>query len=225
MIVRDLWVRHGRFVALEAVNGRFAPGSLTAVAGPNGAGKSTLLDALAGLARPWRGTIDCQARAENRLAYLPQQAALNLDFPMTVEELTALGLWRRFGAFRALPEPASAQVAAALAAVGLTGLRRRQINQLSIGQRRRAFFARLLLEDAAVLLLDEPFAAVDASTVSVLISMIARWHQEGRTVIAVMHDLDQIRAHFPSTLLLARTAIAWGDTASVLTPDNLALAR
>ena len=89
---------------------------------------------------------------------------------------------------------------------------------------RRAFFARLLLLDAEVMLLDEPFAAVDARTVESLLALMARWHEEGRTIVAVMHEFDQVRAHFPSTLLLARSPVAWGDTSSVLTDENLAKA-
>ena len=89
---------------------------------------------------------------------------------------------------------------------------------------RRAFFARLMLLDAEVMLLDEPFAAVDTRTVESLLALMARWHDEGRTIIAVMHEFDQVRAHFPSALLLMRSPIAWGDTSSVLTADNLAKA-
>jgi zinc/manganese transport system ATP-binding protein len=220
--LRNLSVRHGRRLALERVSGRFETGSLTAVVGPNGAGKTTLMDALAGLIRPYRGDVVCAARARNEVAYLPQQARLDQDYPVTVAELVSLGLWQSFGGFRA-PAPALAdRVADAIAAVGLTNLTHRRIAELSVGQMRRALFARLLLLDARVLLLDEPFAAVDARTVDVLLGLIARWHSQQRTVIAVVHDFDQVRSYFPSTLVLARTPIAWGETRTVLTDENLA---
>ena len=88
----------------------------------------------------------------------------------------------------------------------------RPIGELSLGELQRALFARLILQDPAVILLDEPFAAVDAKTVSILLGQLIRWHEEGRTIIAVLHDLDLVRAHFPSTLVLARRCVAWGKT-------------
>jgi zinc/manganese transport system ATP-binding protein len=217
----NLSVRHGRRVALDSLTGRFDPGSLTAVVGPNGAGKSTLLNALAGLTRPSTGTITNPALTRNRLAYLQQQQDLDRDYPVTVGEIVALGLWRAFGPLRTPPPTLAEQTATAIEAVGLTGLATRRIAELSVGQMRRAFFARLLLLDAEVILLDEPFAAVDARTVEALLALIAQWHSEGRTVIAVVHDFDQVRAYFPDTLILARHPIAWGPTEGVLTDHNL----
>jgi zinc/manganese transport system ATP-binding protein len=220
----DITVRHGRRLALDNLAGHFQTGSLTAVVGPNGAGKSTLLNVLAGLTRPNTGTVTCLARTRNRLAYLQQHQDLDRDYPVTVAELVGLGLWRDFGPIRTPPATLAAHVAGAIEAVGLTGLGNRQIAELSVGQMRRTFFARLLLLDAEVILLDEPFAAIDATTVEALLRLIATWHQESRTVIAVVHDLDQVRAHFPDTLVLARHIIAWGPTITVLTDHNLAQA-
>jgi zinc/manganese transport system ATP-binding protein len=222
--VRNVSVRHGLHVALEGVNGRFASGSLTAVVGPNGAGKSTVRNVLAGLTRPNRGEVVCAARGRRRMAYLQQQTELDRDFPVTVAELVGLGLWRGFGAFRAPPRIVADRVVEAIGTVGLLDSIDRRIGELSVGQLRRAFFARLMLLDAEVMLLDEPFAAVDTRTVESLLALMARWHDEGRTIIAVMHEFDQVRAHFPSALLLMRSPIAWGDTSAVLTKDNLAKA-
>jgi zinc/manganese transport system ATP-binding protein len=222
--VRNISVRLGRRLALEGVSGRFEPGSLTAVVGPNGAGKSTLLNVLAGLTPPLRGHVACPARARHRIAYLQQQAELDRDYPVTVGELVGLGLWRSFGAFRAPARALPERVAEAADAVGLLDLIDRRIGELSVGQLRRAFFARLVLLDAEVLLLDEPFAAVDARTVDALLALMARWHGERRTVVAVMHDFALVRAHFPSTLILARTPVAWGETGSTLTDTHLAKA-
>ena len=208
--LRDVTVQYGRRVALEGLSGRFVSGSLTAVVGANGAGKSTLLAAIAGTVRLAGGALDCPAR--ERLAYLPQLAAVHGDFPLTVAELIALGGWRDFGAFRAPAAALRARAAAAAAAVGLASRLGRRIGELSVGELQRALFARLILQDAAVILLDEPFAAVDAQTISVLLDQVARWHHEGRTVIAVLHDLDLVRARFPTTLVLARRCVAWGPT-------------
>jgi zinc/manganese transport system ATP-binding protein len=212
--LRNVTVRYGRRVALEAVNGEFASGSLTAVIGANGAGKSTLLAAIAGVVRLADGAVECAAR--RRLAYLPQLSAIDRDYPLSVAELIALGGWPEIGAFRA-PRPALRQrIAAAAETVGLSGRLERSIGEISVGEFQRALFARLILQDATVILLDEPFAAVDAQTMSLLLDQITRWHEEGRTVIAVLHDLDLVQARFPSTLVLARRCLAWGPTEAAL---------
>jgi zinc/manganese transport system ATP-binding protein len=221
--LRELSVRYGRRLALENLTGGFAAGSLTAVVGPNGAGKSTLLKALARIVRTRRGAITATGD-RRRVAYLPQQTALDRGFPITVGEFVALGGWRRFGAFRSAPREIAEQVAEAIAAIELDGLTGRQIADLSVGQFQRALFARILMQDADVLLLDEPFAAIDQRTSEDLLQLLRRWHDEGRTIIAVLHDLTQIHAHFPMTLLLARRGLGWGETAAVLTPENLARA-
>jgi zinc/manganese transport system ATP-binding protein len=214
VVLRDVTVRYGRRTALEAVSGEFAPGSLTAVVGANGAGKSTLLAAIAGIVRPARGAVNCLAR--RRLAYLPQLATLDRDYPVTVSELIALGGWREFGAFGSPSRALRERAAAAADAVGLAERLGRPIGEISAGEFQRALFARLILQDAPLILLDEPFAAVDAQTVSILLDLVARWHREGRTVIAVLHDLEMVRARFPATLVLARRCVAWGPTETAL---------
>ena len=112
-----------------------------------------------------------------------------------------------------------------LAAVGLVGFERRFIGELSVGQLQRVLFARLLMQDAAIILLDEPFNALDTRTADDLLQVVLRWHREARTVIAVLHDMNMVRAHFPQALLLAREVIAWGDSTQALAPENLARAR
>ena len=210
VLLREVTVRYGRRVALEAVNGEFASGSLTAVIGANGAGKSTLLAAITGVVRLAGGRVECAARP--RLAYLPQLSAIDRDYPLSVAELISLGGWREIGAFRAPRFALRQRIAAAAERVGLSGRLERSIGEISVGEFQRALFGRLTLQDATVILLDEPFAAVDAQTMSVLLDQITRWHEEGRTVIAVLHDLDLVQARFPSTLVLARRCVAWGET-------------
>ena len=212
-------------VAFNDLSGSFAAGSLTAVVGPNGAGKSSLLKAIAGTLRLKGGTILCQSRHHHDLAYLPQQAEFDRDFPIEVRELVALGAWHSFGSYRRPPPDVFDGVARAAAVTGLENLLQRSVAELSVGEFQRALFARLVLQDAAVILLDEPFTSVDEATTEDLMGVVRRWHIEGRTVIAVLHDLEQVRQDFPMTLLLARTCIAWGDTSSVLTANNLMRAR
>ena len=223
--LRNVSLAYGRHPALSGISGKFAAGSLTAVVGPNGAGKSSLLDVLAGIRRPTGGEVICPARGRRRLAFLPQQADIDRDYPVTVFEFVALGLWRAFGAMRRPSQEDMQAVDDAIAAVGPRSLTSRRIGELSVGQMQRVLFARLIVQDAEVILLDEPFAAVDERTTAELLALVAAWHRRGRIVVAVMHDLAQVRAHFPDTLVLARTPIAWGDTASVLTEANLARAR
>lgn len=223
LTLADLTVCHGRRPAVHHVSGRFAPGSLTAIVGPNGAGKSTLLRALAGLHQPESGRIAQDGVA--RIALLPQLASLDRAFPIACRDVVMQGLWPRIGAFRAVPANEQARVDAALAAVGLAGLAKRPVGSLSAGQLQRLLFARLLVQDADILLLDEPFNAVDAKTAADLLRLIRQWHGEGRTVIAVLHDLDLVAREFPETLLLARDLIAWGPTEQALSAANRLKAR
>src|SRR5262245_39128900 len=174
---------------------------MTAIVGPNGAGKSTLLKALLGLAPHIEGCIECAAQ---RIAYLPQQAEIDRSFPISVFDTVLLGRWSRFGGYKAAVASDIADTRQAIDAVGLAGFERRTIDTLSVGQFQRVLFARLLLQDADLVLLDEPFAAIDSKTVADLMLVIRRWRAERRTIVAVLHDLEQVRSDFPNALLLAR---------------------
>ena len=214
--------------ALRAVSGlstQVPKGSLTAVVGPNGAGKSTLIKAVAGLIAPLQGSLNISAKNSQDIAYLPQMSEIDRTFPITVRELVAMGMWRKVGPLGRFNRARRQELAEAISAVGLTGLEDRMIGTLSGGQMQRALFARLLLQDASVVLLDEPFNAVDEKTVKDLIGLVSRWHQEGRTVLAVLHDYDTVQAHFPNALMLARELVAHGPTSAVLTAENTFKAR
>jgi zinc/manganese transport system ATP-binding protein len=222
---RDLTLGYDRHPAIHDLSGAVETGTLTAVVGPNGAGKSTLFKGIVGLMAPLAGMIQYGAIAPIDIAYLPQSAEIDRSFPIHVHDLVATGLWRRIGAFGGIGRLERAKIDGAIAAVGLTGFERRQIAGLSGGQMQRALFARLLLQDSRLVVLDEPFNAIDDKTVDDLIDLIRRWHREGRTVLAALHDFDVVRRYFPQTLLLAREAVAWGETGRVLTSDHLLRAR
>jgi zinc/manganese transport system ATP-binding protein len=222
--VSGLAVTYQARPAIEDVTVEFPPRSLTAIVGPNGAGKSTLLKAIAGILRPSAGRVDHGSAGPREIAYMPQSDEVDRSFPISVGEFVALGSWRAYGAFMPVAESLGGDVLRALDAVGLAAAHDRPIAALSVGQFRRALFARLMLQQARALLLDEPFSAIDASTTADLLRLVERWHAEGRTVVAVLHDLGQVRAHFPHAVLLARRCIAAGETAAVLTPENLARA-
>jgi zinc/manganese transport system ATP-binding protein len=207
------------------LSGEVATGALLAVVGPNGAGKSTLFRGLVGILKPLAGTILTGGINARDIAYLPQTADIDRSFPISVFDFVGTGLWRRTGFFGGIGRQARAGIARALAAVGLSGFENRGIGTLSGGQMQRMLFARVLLQDARLIVLDEPFNAVDAKTSADLLALVEQWHSEKRTVLAALHDMDLVRAHFPETLLLARGEVAWGATSEVLTTENLAEAR
>ena len=225
LIFRDLTLGYDRHPAVHHITGEVKRGELLAIVGPNGAGKSTLLKGIIGELKPLSGSLDRDGLKKSGIAYLPQQIDIDRSFPISVFDCVAMGLWREIGAWRAVDGKRNDEVARALATVGLVDLAARPVGALSGGQFQRVLFARLLLQDAALILLDEPFRAVDTKTVADLIALILRWHGEGRTVLAALHDIEQVRAHFPTTLLLAREVVAWGETRKVLTPANLAKSR
>jgi len=218
--LHGLTLGYDRHPAVHHLDGTIRAGDLLALAGPNGAGKSTLLKGLTGEIPVLDGRIE----RPDDIAYLPQADAIDRSFPVSVMDLAAMGLWRRLGPWRSLRRAAPA-LRDALEVVGLSGFEARPIGTLSGGQFRRALFARLILQDCRTILLDEPFTGIDARTTDDLLALVRRWHGEGRTVVAALHDFAQIRTHFPTTLLLAREPVAWGPTAWVMTADNLARAR
>ena len=198
-------------------------GEWLAIVGPNGAGKSTLLNAMAGLTTIHEG--DIKGLCPDTVAYLPQQTQLDESFPITVFELVTTGLWDKLGFSKSLGTSQHKQCEDAIAAVGLQGFEHRMINTLSGGQLQRSLFARVLLQDQPVILLDEPFNAIDAKTLADLTQVIKQWHQDERTIIMVTHDLDYVQKHCPQTLLLARECIGHGATNDILTAENLKRAR
>jgi zinc/manganese transport system ATP-binding protein len=222
--VRDLTLGYDGHPAVHHLSGAFAAGSLTAVCGPNGAGKSTLLKGLVGVLTPLGGTIDRVGQTAADIGYLPQAANVDLSFPIAVADLVSTGLVARGGMFRRFTGQAGAAVDAAIAAVGLSGFESRPIGALSGGQVQRLLFARLMVQDATLVLLDEPFASIDARTLEDLMAIVHKWHAEGRTIIAVLHDFDLVRRHFPDALLIAREPVAWGPSTAVLSNENLARA-
>lgn len=221
---QDLTLGYDRLRAVEGLETDIEDGSLTAIVGPNGAGKSTLLKAVTGALSPIAGRVALDGFTRDDIAYLPQQSDIDRSFPMSVMDLVAMGLWREIGAFGWLGRARRRRVDEAISAVGLTGFEDRPIGSLSGGQMQRVLFARLLLQDARLVLLDEPFTAIDARTMADLLGVIRDWHGEGRTVVAVLHDHETVRAHFPQTLMLARALVAHGPTETVLTSENHARA-
>jgi zinc/manganese transport system ATP-binding protein len=222
---RDVTLGYDRHPAVHHLSGEVAPGALLAIVGPNGAGKSTLFRGLVGILKPLSGSIETGGLDLRDIAYLPQTADIDRSFPISVYDFVGTGLWRATGFFGGMGKVAREKIAHALSAVGLNGFENRPIGTLSGGQMQRMLFARVLLQDARLIVLDEPFNAIDAKTSVDLLALVRRWHAEKRTVLAALHDMELVRANFPETLLLARGPVAWGATADVLTAENLTEAR
>ncbi|WP_186294314.1 metal ABC transporter ATP-binding protein [Bradyrhizobium guangdongense] len=215
---------YDRHPAVHHLKGEVASGALVAVIGPNGAGKSTLLRGIVGIVKPLAGAIHLGGLDARDIAYLPQSAEIDRSFPISVFDFISTGLWRATSLFGGIGKAARKKILDAIAAVGLSGFENRPIETLSGGQMQRVLFARVLLQDARLIVLDEPFNAIDSKTTTDLLALVKRWHGEGRTVLAALHDLEMVRNHFAETLVLARGPVAWGPTAEVLTPENLMVA-
>ncbi|MBS0185667.1 MAG: ABC transporter ATP-binding protein [Proteobacteria bacterium] len=218
LTLENLTVRYGAHIVLKDIMGTFQKGSLTAIVGPNGGGKSTLLKTLMGFVSPSSGNF---LNSAPKTAYLPQRSLIDLEFPLTVEEVVSFGLWQEIGSFYSFKKSHKNLVIEALNAVGMENYKKSHLQTLSGGQLQRVLFARLILQNADLILLDEPFTGIDAKTTHDLMVIVKKWHAENRTIIAVLHDLELVKRHFSDTLLLSTKTIGWGSTESVLTPESL----
>jgi zinc/manganese transport system ATP-binding protein len=221
----NLTLGYDRHPAVHHLDGAVETGALIAVVGPNGAGKSTLFKGVVGALKPLSGSIERKERDARDIAYLPQVPEIDRSFPINVYDMVAMGLWRTTGVFGGIGAKDRAIIDGAIATVGLNGFEDRPIGTLSGGQMQRMLFARLVVQDARVIVLDEPFTAIDTKTSADLLNLVRHWHSEKRTVLAALHDIDLVKANFPETLLLAREPVAWGVTREVLTAENLDRAR
>ena len=223
--VRRLTVSYSGRPVLWDVDAAFPQEALAAVVGPNGAGKSTLLRAALGLVPADAGQALILGRAArgalDDVAYVPQREAVDWDFPITVREVVEMGRYRSVGWVRRLSRADRAAVEAALERVGMSAYARRQIGELSGGQRQRVFLARALAQDAPVLVMDEPFAGIDARTEAALLELLGEQRDAGRSVIVVHHDLGTVRRAFDWALVLNVRAIASGPVDEVIVPEVL----
>lgn len=216
--VRDLTVLYDADAGIEHVTFCVQPGESVAVIGPNGAGKSTLMKAIMGLLQPRAGQI-----IVNRpLGYVSQYEAVNWDFPVTVRDVVMMGRTRRVGWLRWPGRAHWQAVDAALERVGMADLAGRQIGELSGGQRRRAFIARALAQEAEILVLDEPFSGVDASAQADMMDMLDVLRRDGMTILLSTHDLGLAFRRFDRVLAMRYHLVAYGPPAEVYTPDVLA---
>jgi manganese/zinc/iron transport system ATP- binding protein len=224
--VRHLTVSYGGRPALWDVDAHFPRAALSAVVGPNGSGKSTLLNACLGLTPADAGQITilgAPARAARaRVAYVPQREAVDWDFPITVREVVEMGRYRAAGWVRRIGREDRRIVADALERLGMAPFARRQIGQLSGGQRQRVFVARALAQQAELMVMDEPFAGIDARTEAAILTLLRELRdREGRSIVVVHHDLTTVRSVFDWALLLNTRAVACGPIGEAMSPENV----
>ena len=225
LAVRGLTVTYGRKPVVFDVDFTASPGRMVAIVGPNGAGKSTLLKAALGIVPRISGDVRVfgkpLAEARDHLAYVPQRAGVDWDFPATVLDIVVMGLYRQIGLLRFAGRRHRARALACLDKVGMTAFADRQIGQLSGGQQQRVFLARALAQNADLLVLDEPFAGVDAATERAVVAVLKDLNAAGKTVVCVHHDLATVADYFDSVFLMNVRKIADGSVAEAFTAANL----
>jgi manganese/zinc/iron transport system ATP- binding protein len=223
--VEDLTVAYGESPVLWDVDLEIPAGTLTAIVGPNGAGKTTLIRSVLGLVRTAAGRAVVLGRPydeQRRLvAYVPQRGSVDWDFPTSVLDVVLMGRYGRLGWFRRPGRGDREAALAALSRVGMADFARRQISQLSGGQQQRVFLARALVQDAEVYLMDEPFQGVDATTERAIVEILRAIAAQGKTVVAVHHDLQTVPEYFDHVVLLNVRKIASGPVAEAFTEENL----
>lgn len=225
LAVRGLTVSYGQKPAVFSVDMTIVEGSMTAIIGPNGAGKSTLLKAALGIIKPLSGTVRVFGQAlepqRARIAYVPQRASVDWDFPTRVLDVVLMGLYRELGLLGRIKKPHLDKAMGCLERVGMADFAERQIGQLSGGQQQRVFLARALAQGADLYLLDEPFAGVDAATEKAIIDVLKVLKEQGKTVVAVHHDLSTVTDYFDRVFIINTTKIAEGPVQEAFTAETL----
>lgn len=205
-------------------------GSIAALVGINGSGKSTLFKALMGFVRLGRGSIAIlekpvkQALRQNLVSYVPQAEEVDWSFPVLVEDVVMMGRYGHMGMLRRAKPQDHQAVDAALARVGMSEFRHRQIGELSGGQKKRVFLARAIAQDGQVILLDEPFTGVDVQTEARIITLLHELRDEGRTMLVSTHNLGSVTGFCDYTVMVKGTVLASGPTETTFTAANLELA-
>lgn len=221
----SLHVNYGKTAVLWDVSFQLPKGVLVGILGPNGAGKSTLFKAALGLVKPVSGKIDLfgshASQVLYRIAYVPQKESVDWDFPITAEEVVLMGRYGRLGFFGRLKKADKEAAMHALDLVGMASFAKKQIGQLSGGQQQRLFIARALLQDADLFLLDEPFAGVDLTTEKMIIDILKKQKEQGKTALIIHHDLTTVSSYFDWTLLLNTRLVACGPIESTMSQANL----
>lgn len=225
LTVQNLSVSYRSVTALNNVNCRFDTGDLVGIFGPNGAGKSTLVKAMLGLIRSATGTVLLNGTPLTQqlaqVAYVPQRSQIDWDYPVTVWNVAMMSRTLRTGLFRRPSRQSREQVRAALERVGMYEYRNKSISDLSGGQQQRVFLARALAKEADLLLLDEPFAAVDQKTEAIMFEIFSELKAQDKTLLVISHDLSETLDYYDQMVLLNKRIVRQGSRHEVMTKDNL----
>jgi manganese transport system ATP-binding protein len=228
--VENITVDYNGVIALRDANLKVLAGSICGLVGVNGSGKSTLFKAIMGFVTPTKGRVTIAglpvgaAQKRGLVAYVPQAEEVDWNFPVSVWDVTLMGRYGYMNRLR-IPRPIDNQIATeALRRVNMLDYRDRQIGELSGGQRKRAFLARALAQEAKIMLLDEPFTGVDATTQETIINLMTALRSEGHTILISTHDLASIETFCDHVALVNRTVLAYGRTQDVFTEQNVARA-
>lgn len=216
LVLHNLTLSYERHPAIHHLSGTFEGGSLTAILGPNGAGKSTLLKALAHLHPVDEGHIHRYGLSLNQSAFLPQAMNIEKDFPINVGQMVQQGFFNERSFYTmSLTAEQKNRYEEALSQTQLKTLEHKPIRTLSLGQLQRARWARLIAQNAQLILLDEPFTGLDEKTTAELLVLLTQWQKQDRTIIAAIHDEKMAQKYFTHTLLLYKNAVNWGKTNDV----------
>ncbi|MGI9481027.1 MAG: metal ABC transporter ATP-binding protein [Hyphomicrobiales bacterium] len=225
LVIRELTVSYGDKPAIFSIDAIIPEGSMVAVIGPNGAGKSTLLKGVLEIVPRLSGNVtvfgQTLSEVRKKVAYVPQRASVDWDFPTRVIDVILMGMYRQLGLLGFVKNEHRKRALDCLEQVGMADFATRQIGQLSGGQQQRVFLARALAQDADLILLDEPFAGVDAATERAIIDVLKSIKDAGRTVVCVHHDLTTVTSYFDRVLLINVRKIAEGPVATTFTGENL----
>lgn len=228
LVVEDLTVAYSKTPVFSDLSVCFAPGKITGIIGPNGAGKSTLVKAILGLLRPQKGKTTFNGRPlaaiQKKIAYVEQRKDLDLSFPINVYDLVLTGSYGVLGLFKTPGKKEHVACLEALKQVEMDAFAKRQIGNLSGGQLQRVFIARAILQQAELVILDEPFVGIDAASEHAIMAILKRWRAEQKTIIVIHHDLNKVHAYFDDLVILNHGIVAAGPTKEVYTPKNISQA-
>ncbi|MCI1987519.1 MAG: metal ABC transporter ATP-binding protein [Lactobacillus sp.] len=226
--IQDLTVAYDDTPVLTDVAVNFNAGKITGIIGPNGAGKSTMIKAALGLIKAKAGTVTFAGQplkaSQQKVAYVEQRKELDLTFPIAVRDVVTTGTYGKLGLFKSPGKAEKAASRDALAQVALTEFANRQIGNLSGGQLQRVFVARAIVQDAELIILDEPFVGIDLQSETAIMTILRAWRDAGKTIVVVHHDLNKVSAYFDELVILNHGIVAAGPTATVYNAQNIAAA-
>jgi manganese/zinc/iron transport system ATP- binding protein len=226
--VSNLSVFYNQFCALSDISLEIMEGRLLAIVGPNGGGKSTFIKSVLGLIKPASGIVTFFGKPfeehRMRIAYIPQRLSVDWDFPACVLDVVLMGRYGKIGWFWRPSQEDKLKAYEALHLVGLGNYAHQHINELSGGQQQRVFVARALVQEADILLLDEPFVGVDIKTEKIIVQILQELRAHGKTIIVVHHDIQTLSEYFDWVLLLNKRKIAYGPVNEVCIPEYICAA-